>query len=192
MMHTLERYFIPKGEPVNEMTDGIAEALLRTVIKYGTVALENPRDYQAQSEIMWAGSLSHNGITGLGRNMDFSVHQLGHELGGRWNVAHGASLTTMWASWARYNFSHNPERFANYAEKVWGAKTAEEGIDKTEAFFKSIGLPTCFTELEIGVQSDDVLNELAYSCVFQGTRKVGTFNPLDQNDIFEIYKLANR
>ncbi|MCL2218199.1 MAG: iron-containing alcohol dehydrogenase [Defluviitaleaceae bacterium] len=194
MMHTMDRYFTPEANEnkVSEMTDEIAEALLRVVIKYGPAALENPTDYQAQSEIMWAGSLSHNGITGLGRTMDFSVHGLGHELGGRFDVAHGASLTTMWGSWARYVLAVNPERFARYAEKIWGAKTPEEGISKTEAFFKSIGMPTCFTELGIGVQPDDVIDHLADGAVFQGKRLVGTFKPLDKNDCAAIYQAANK
>ena len=180
------------------MTDGLAEALLKTVIKNGLIALENPSDYQAQSEIMWCGSLSHTGISGLGRTMDFSVHQLGHELGGRFDVAHGASLTTMWASWARYCLNVNPGRFAQYARNIWGVTqeddiaAANEGIYKTEAYFKSIGMPTCFTELGVGIQSDDVLEELADSCVFHGKRLVGSFRPLDKNDAYLIYKSANK
>jgi len=192
MMHTMDRYFIHEGEPENEMTDEIAEGLLRTVIKFGLAALENPHDYQAQSEIMWAGSLSHNGITALGRTPDFAPHQLGHELSARWDVAHGASLTTVWASWARHSLHVNPARFARFAEKVWGAKTAEEGIAKTEAYFKSIGMPTCFTELEVGVQPDEVIEQLADGCVFQGTRLVGTFKPLDKQDCIAIYKSSNK
>jgi len=197
IMHTLDRYFSPEGD-ANEMTDEIAEALLRVVIKSGPLVLANPKDYQAQSEIMWAGSLSHNGICGLGRTMDFSVHQLGHELGGRFDVAHGASLTTMWGSWARYCMDVNIARFARYARKVWGVtheddKTAAlEGIGKTEAFFKSIEMPTCFSELGIGVQLEVVLEELAFSCVHFGKRLVGSFKPLGKEDILAIYKAANQ
>ena len=180
------------------MTDEIAEALLRVVIKNGLLVLENPENYQAQSEIMWAGSLSHNGISGLGRTLDFSVHQLGHELGGRFNVAHGASLTTMWGSWAKYCLEVNPSRFAQYARKVWGVAheddmaAAKEGISKTEAYFKSIGMPTNFTELGIGIQTEDVLNQLAHSCVHFGKRLVGSFKPLNKDDILAIYQSANK
>jgi len=191
MMHTLDRYFTPEGD-ANEMTDEIAEGLLRVVIRNGHKVLEDPTNYQAQSEIMWSGSLSHNGICGLGRTMDFSVHQLGHELGGRFDVAHGASLTTMWGSWARHCLDVNPARFARYAQNVWGAKTAEEGIAKTEEYFKTIGMPTNFTELGIGIQTDDVLDQMAFSCVHFGKRLVGSFRPLDKDDILAIYKAANR
>jgi len=204
LMHTLDRYFTPEcnENKVNELTDEIAEALMRVVIKNGPVCLENPSDYQAQSEIMWCGSLSHNGLTGLGRTMDFSVHQLGHELGGRFDVAHGASLTTMWGAWARYCLNVNPARFAQYAEKVWGVhydKTEEAikeaamvGIRSTEGFFKAIGMPTCFTELGIGVQPDDIIEDLAFCCVHKGKRLVGSFKPLNKEDIAEIYKSANK
>jgi len=194
MMHTMDRYFTPENTAggQNEMTDEIAEALLRVVVRNGLVAMENPENYQAQSEIMWAGSLSHNGITGLGGTQDFSTHQLGHELSARWDVAHGASLTTVWASWARYCLAVNPERFARFANKVWGLASAEEGILKTEEYFKSIGMPTSFTELGIGVQADDVLDELADRCVFRGERLVGSFKPLNKDDILEIYKMANK
>jgi len=200
MMHTLDRYFSPECNEAkdNEMTDEIAEALLRVVIKNGPLVLENPENYQAQSEIMWCGSLSHNGISGLGRTFDFSVHQLGHELGGRFDVAHGASLTTMWGSWARYCLYVNPKRFARYARNVWGVTTnddnaaAQEGICKTETYFKAIGMPTCFTELEIGVQSNEVLEQLAFSCVHFGKRLVGSFRPLGKEDIFAIYQGANK
>ena len=198
LMHTLDRYFSPECNDANEITDRIAESLLKVVIRNGTIVLENPEDYHAQSEIMWCGSLSHNGITGLGRTMDFSVHQLGHELGGRFDVAHGASLTTMWSHWARYAMPTNISRFACFARNVWqvtdtnDTTAAEEGINKTEAYFKSIGMPTCFTELGVGVQTDEVLDQLADSCVWHGARKVGSFKPLDKADVLRIYQAANK
>ena len=129
--------------------------------------------------------------------MDFSVHQMGHELSGRFNVAHGASLTTMWGSWATYCMAVNIPRFARYARMVWGvtatndAVAAEEGITKTVNYFKAIGMPTCFTELGIGVQTDDVVDRLADCCVHHGKRLVGTFKPLDKGDIYSIYQAAN-
>jgi alcohol dehydrogenase YqhD (iron-dependent ADH family) len=200
MMHTMDRYFTPEcneGKP-NELTDELAEALLRVVIRNGITAMEKPNDYLAQSEIMWAGSLSHNGLTGLGRTMDFSVHQLGHELGGRFDVAHGASLAAMWGAWAEYCLPTNPARFARYARKVWGVTSgddntaAKEGIASTQAYFKSIGMPTCFTELGIGTQNDEVIGQLADSCVHYGKRLVGSFRPLNKEDIRAIYQIANK
>lgn len=195
MMHTLDRYFtLTEG---NEITDEIAEAVLRVTIKNGRMALENPKDYQSMSELMWCGSISHNGITGLGAVTDFSPHQLGHELSAKFDVAHGASLTTIWGSWAEYCYKQKPERFVRYANKVWGIEketveeTAKAAIQATVSYFTSIGMPTCFTELGIGVQSEEVLKELADRCVFYGQRKIGGFKVLDGNDVLEIYTMAN-
>jgi len=191
MMHTMDRYFTQQ-EGENEFTDAIATGLLRTVIKNSPILLNEPTNYDAASEIMWCGSVSHNGITGLGRPFDFSVHQLGHELSGRFDVSHGASLSTMWGSWAEYVKNVNPQRFAKYAKEVCDVDGAEAGIAATVNFFKSIGVPTCFTELGIGVQSDAVIDEIANSCVFHGARKVGNFKPLEKYDVANIYKKANR
>jgi hypothetical protein len=196
MMHTLERYFTSPGG--NRMTDEIAEGLLRTVIDCGRTALHDPSDYGAMSELMWCGSLSHNGITGLGRPMDFSVHQLGHELGARFDVSHGASLTAMWGSWAKVCHEEDQKRFAHYARSVWGASCAgaEEGaragIESTVEYFKEIGLPTCFTELGIGVLPEEEIIELADRCSWRGKRKIGQLKPLDAAGIAGVYRLANR
>ena len=195
MMHTLDRYFT--NETGNEFTDRVAEALLRNVAAHAATAMANRKDYQAMSEIMWCGSVSHNGFTSLGRTMDFGVHKLGHELSGRFDVAHGASLTTMWGSWARYVYKDNPERFAQYAERVWDVTTgtAEEkaraGIRCTEEFFKSLHMPVCFTELGIGVQEESMLEYLADMCTNHGKNKVAFFHPIDRQTAIEIYRMAN-
>ena len=118
MMHTLDRYFT--SVTGNLLTDEIAEGLLRTVIACGARAHENSRDAQAMSELMWAGSLSHNDLTGLGAPKDFAPHQLGHELSARFDFAHGATLSAVWGSWAAYCWKTNPARFAQYGVKVWG------------------------------------------------------------------------
>jgi len=196
MMHTMERFFTKELD--NELSDEIAAALLRVMIKNGPVALENPRDYHAMSEIMWCGSVSHNDLTGLGGAPDFGTHELGMELSAMFDVAHGASLSTMWDSWARYCFSQNPERFAQFGRMVWGitGDNAEEvgmaAIERMVAFYKSIGAPTCFSELGIGVQPESVLSELSDRCVYFGKRKIGIFKVLDRDDIYQIYKMANR
>lgn len=195
MMHTIDRYFTI--EAGNEFTDCVAEALLKTVIKYAPQVLAKPKDYEAMSEIMWCGSVSHNGFTSLGRTMDFGVHKLGHELSGRFDVTHGASLTTMWGSWARTAYLLAPERFARYAQKVWGvaAGTNEEqaraGIRQTEEFWQRLGLPLNFTELGIGIQSDKVLEELADMCTTNDTKPIGVFLKLDKKTALHIYQQAN-
>ncbi len=195
MMHTLDRYFNPLD---NELTDAIAEALLRTVIAKGAAAVKDPHDYDAMSEIMWAGSLSHNGLTGLGGSGDFAVHQLGHELSAMFDTAHGASLATVWESWAQYVWKQKPARFARYAKNVWGIQGEEEsalalaGIRATGDFFRSIGMPTSFEENpDVGVQEESVLQDLALRCTFGRTRTIGTFQVLGEEDICQIYRNAN-
>lgn len=195
MMHTLDRYFNPLN---NELTDSLAEALLRTVIENGRIAVRNTHDYDAMSELMWAGSLSHNGLTGLGGKPDFAVHQLGHELSAMFDTAHGASLATVWGSWARYVCGSGISRFARYAKNVWGLETADEkecalgGIRATEEYFRSLGMPTGFGEnKDMGVQPDEVVHDLAYRCSFRSTRTIGSFKVLNEEDMYQIYKNAN-
>ena len=195
LMHTLERYFTRVEG--TEFTDMVAESLIRNVMAQSKAILANPQDLHAMSEIMWCGSVSHTGFTGLGRERDFSAHKLGHELSGRYDVAHGASLTTVWASWARTVYTVKPERFAHFAEEIFGIvdgsidERARAGIDALENYFRETGLPTNFTELGIGIQSDDELKFLADMVTFGGTKKVATFLPMDKDLVFEIFSKAN-
>ena len=196
MMHTLDRYFThTKG---NEMTDAIAEVLLKNVAKNGRIALAKHDDYEAMSEIMWCGSLSHNGLTGLGAEIDFATHKLGHELSGKFDVPHGESLSAVWASWARYVYKEEPQRFAIFAERVWGIhhgdlnEMALAGIAATEAYFASIHMPTNFTELGIGKQDEKSLQYLADRCSDYGKKTVANFKKLTREDMYNIYKLANK
>lgn len=196
MMHTLERYFIPDQK--NQMTDEIAEGLLRTVIANGRTAVKNPRDYDAMSEIMWCGSLSHNDLTGLGRKKDFSVHKLGHALGARFDCAHGASLAAVWGAWAEYVYQNDIDRFCHYGEKVWGLctedkeQTARQAIRHTVDYFREIGMPTNLTELGIGVQEDAVLKELAMDATKEDTVALSFIRKLKAEDVYQIFKTANK
>lgn len=194
MMHTMERYFIPDTNC--QMTDEIAEGLLRVVIENGRKVMENPFDFDAMSEIMWCGSLSHNGITGLGRDKDFSVHKLGHALGAKYDYAHGATLACVWEAWARYLYMYDIERFAHYAQKVWGVnceekkEAAEEGIRQTVEYFREIGMPVNLTEIGIKEISDEELMGLAMDATMKGTVKLAKIKSLDVNDVYEIFKNA--
>ena len=194
MMHTMERYFIPHQK--NQMTDEIAEALLRVVIENGKKAMENPKDYDAMSEIMWCGSLSHNDITGLGRDKDFSVHKFGHALSAKYDYAHGATLAAVWKSWAEYLYEYDVERFAHYAEKVWGVtcddkkEAALEGISKTVEYFKEIGMPTSLSEIGVLDISDDDIMQLSMDATKNNTVKLSKLKPMDLEDVFKIFKSA--
>lgn len=196
MMHTLDRYFThTKG---NTLTDEIAEGLLRTTIAAGKVAYENQEDYDAMSDIMWCGSVSHNGITGLGAEVDFAPHQLGHELSAKYDVAHGASLSAIWGAWATYVYPEEPERFQRYAEKVWGitesdpVAAAKAGIEATVEYFRSLDMPVSLPDLKVGEFTDEDLHILAENCSRKGARTIGGFKVMDTDDIYETYKLANK
>ena len=145
---------------------------------------------------MWAGSLSHNGLTGLGGPGDWAVHQLGHELSARFDLAHGASLAAVWGSWADYVWRQHPQRFARYARTVWGiaeeddAQAARQGIQATVDYFASLGMPTSFAP-RIGVQSRETCADMAYRCAYEGKRTIGSFRVLAQEDIGRIYEAAN-
>ena len=177
MMHTMERYFIPESQC--EMTDEIAEGLLRTVIKNGPKVLENPSDYNAMAEIMWCGSLSHNGLTECGRGKDFSVHKFGHALSAKYDVAHGASLAAVWVpgrntSTMRRRFSgglHGLQKKSGGITEGSDHKRATEGIERTVAFFHSLGMPTSLHELDILNPSDEDLRALFHGCNTAGHRK---------------------
>ena len=195
MMHTLDRYFTQTEN--NELTDEIAEGLLRTVIRNGAVAIKDSHDYNAMSEIMWAGSLSHNGLTGCGTGGgDWACHQLEHELGGLYDVTHGAGLAALWGSWARYVYDANPERFAQFATNIFDIpcfadyeNTALAGIEAMEDFFRSIHMPTNLHELGLDL-TDEQIHELAFKCSFEDTRTIGVFKQLNMKDMEKIYAMA--
>lgn len=195
LMHTMERYFTQGG--TMKLTDGISEALMRTVINNSKILMKDPTNYEARAEVMWAGSLSHNGLTGCGSIGDWACHQLEHELGGMFDVAHGAGLAAVWGSWARYVYKYNVARFAQFAVNVLGVpndfydqeKTALAGIEAMEAYYKSIDMPISIKELGVEL-NDDQIKELAYKCSFQNTRTVGGVKALNTEDMIEIYKMA--
>lgn len=196
MMHTMERYFIPGIQC--EMTDCIAEGLLRTVIRNGAKVYENPADYDAMAEVMWCGSLSHNNLTECGRGKDFSVHKLGHALSARYDVAHGASLAAVWGSWARYLYQDQAlGRFVQFAKNVWGIsgegkseqETALAGIEKTEEFFRSIGMPVSLSQLDVQPGEQERM-ELSLDATMGDTVKLTRIRPLGAKEVNEIYQMA--
>ena len=196
LMHTLDRYFTPADD--NELTDALAEALLRVVIRNGPKVVENENDLHAMSEIMWCGSVSHNGLTGLGAPREFTTHQLGHALSEKFDAIHGETLSAMWGSWARYVWETKPARFARFARNVWDVddvdadEAAMLGIEATENFFRSLHMPVSLGELKgVGVQSEEGLQELALRCSYQKTRTIGSFRVLGYDEMLEIYRLAN-
>ena len=195
LMHTMERYFV--NIETMEITDSISESLMQTVIYNARILLKEPGNYNARAEIMWAGSLSHNGLTGCGTGGgDWACHQLEHELGGLYDVAHGAGLAAIWGSWARYVYAANPERFAQFATNVFDIpcytdfnKTALAGIEAMEDFFRSVHMPTSLHELGL-VLTDEQIHELAFKCSYEDTRTIGVFTQLNMKDMEKIYQMA--
>ena len=196
LMHTMERYFV-NGHRM-ELTDAIAEGLLKTVMRYAVVLRDDPENYEARAEIMWAGSLSHNGLTGCGNDAgDWACHRLEHELGALYDVTHGAGLTAVWPAWARYVMKNCLHRFVRFAVNVMGAapgatdeETAEKGIDALTAFFRSIGMPTSLKELGVSPTEDD-FKLLAKNCAIAVGGKIGSAMPLYEKDMEAIYRMAN-
>ena len=196
LMHTQERYFTNVRNV--ELTDRIAEGLMVTVLQNAPKLLENPEDYDARAELMWAGSLSHTGLTGTGRIGDFACHKIEHELGGLFDVAHGAGLAAIWGSWARFVYKHDIPRFAQFAVRVMGCqmnyedpeKTAIEGIEKLEDFYRRMKMPTNLRELGLENVTDEQIREMAWKCTNGDTMKVGAFVPLTSAEIETILKMA--
>lgn len=193
-MHTIERYFCP-GEDTY-LTDAIAEAVIKSVMKAGVDCINNPKDYVARANMMWASSLAHNGLTQCGRAFQLTVHQLEHEVSGMYpDVAHGAGLAALWCSFARYVYSANIERWLQYAHNVWNLDidfehpevTINKAIDLQEAYYKSIGMPTSLKELN--VKKED-LEELAFKCSRGKTRKLIGYKELGYDEILDIFNMA--
>ena len=195
LMHTMERYFTNGGNM--ELTDQLAEGLMRTVMEKARVLKENPQDYAARAEVMWAGSLSHNGLTGCGNGGDdFATHGLEHEMGGLYDVAHGAGLAAIWGSWARYVYQDCLPRFYRFAVNVMGvpvgkdeAAVALEGIEAMEEFYRSIQMPTSFAELGI-TPTEEELADMAHKCSVAAGGKKGSAKVLYEADMLAIYRMA--
>lgn len=195
MMHTMERYFTSGGNM--ELTDAIAEGLLRTVMKNAEILHRDPTNYDARAEVMWAGSLSHNTLTGCGNDGgDFSSHMMEHEMGGMFDVTHGAGLTAIWPSWARYCAGSCRDRFVKYAKNVMGVQEAgsdreiaEEGIRRMEDFYHRIGMPVNMTELGIA-PTDEQIQEMAQETIKAAGGSQGSAKVLSVEDIVKIYHMA--
>ncbi|NLB42846.1 MAG: iron-containing alcohol dehydrogenase [Clostridiales bacterium] len=193
MAHIMERYFTHTADV--DLTDRLCEATFRTIIENAPKVINNPEDYSARSEIMWAGTIAHNGLLGTGREEDWASHSIEHELSAIYDVAHGAGLAVVFPAWMKYVYKHNVPRFVQFAVRVWNVendfhhpeKTALKGIEKTKEFFSSIGLPVTLEELGI---MDDRLDEMADKCTAGDTEAQGRIVKLHKKDVYEIYKLA--
>ncbi|MDE6971318.1 MAG: iron-containing alcohol dehydrogenase, partial [Eubacterium sp.] len=199
LMHTMERYFTNGGNM--ELTDVLAEGLMRTVMKHARILRDDPDNYDSRAEVMWAGSLSHNGLTGCGSDGgDFATHGLEHEIGGMFDVAHGAGLAAIWGSWARYVRKDCLDRFYRFAVQVMGVADAGsdtdakdavalKGIEAMEDFYRSIQMPTSLTELGIS-PTDEQLQTMAHMCSVAAGGVKGSAKKLKETDMLQIYRMA--
>ena len=196
MMHTMERYFTKDDDM--DLTTDIAEAMLRSMKTAVFEVLKNPEDYRYRAQIMWGGSLMHNGLTGCGVADDWATHQLEHELSGMFDVTHGAGLAAVWPSWARYVMHENLSRFVRFAVNVMDVpndftdpeRTALRGIEAMERFYHAIGMPVNIHELIGREITDAEIREMTRKCSKDNTSTCGVLKELRAEDMQAIYEMA--
>ena len=192
MAHVFERYFTNTSEV--EITDRLCEAVLLTMIKETPRAISDPQNYQARANIMWAGTVAHNDIVGVGRSHDWNSHRIEHELSGLYDCAHGAGLAVVMPAWMEFVLSHNVMRFAQMAVRIWGIQmnfenpedTALKGIREFRKFLSSIGMPVNFDQLD--AKEEDI--PLLVEKFGIGDSKTGGFVSLNSADITQILEIA--
>lgn len=192
MAHVFERYFT--NTPEVEITDRLCEAVLLTMIKEVPRVIADPCNYEARANIMWAGTVAHNDIVGVGRSQDWNSHKIEHELSGLYDCAHGAGLAVVMPAWMEFTMSHNVMRFAQAAVRIWGCQmnfenpeeTAKEGIRAFRRFLRSIGMPINFAELDAKEEDIPVLVEK----LGLGDGKTGGFVQLTSADVAEILRIS--
>lgn len=196
IFHTLERYFSPSDNTI--LTDAMGEGLMKVVMLSLNSVLNTPDDYNHRSNLMWAGTLSHNGILGTGKEEDWGLHMIGHELSGNYPVTHGASLCAIWGSWARFVYPKRKDRFLQFATNVMGVindpfdeeSVILQGILRFEGFIQNTGMPTRISELGLDLRENDLV-KLAKSAL-ENKKHIGNFAKLDVDDVLAILEMANK
>jgi alcohol dehydrogenase YqhD (iron-dependent ADH family) len=193
MSHLMERYFTNTKNVA--FIDRLLEATMKTVIAQAPKVLAKPDDYDAWSELMWAGAIAHNNLLNTGRVGDWGSHDIEHEISGIYDVAHGAGLAVVFPAWMKHVLHQDLDRFVQWSVRVWNVEldifdkeaTARAGVARLEAFFQSIGLGTRLPSLGVGT---DRIDEMAEKCTDGGTRTVGNFVKLDTPQVARILRLA--
>ncbi|MCM1021659.1 MAG: iron-containing alcohol dehydrogenase [Muribaculum sp.] len=190
MAHIFERYFTTT--PACEVTDSVAEGLLRTIMQQGKLAYDQPDNYDARANVMWAGTLAHNGICGTGRREDWASHFMEHEISAIYGVAHGAGLAVVIPAWMNYVAHRNPSKVAQFARNVMGVAqnesdlaTAIEGIQRLRAFLRSIGMPATFSDM--GIEQPDIDRMVQMLHLHKGN-PIGGYQALSPDDTRAIYQ----
>jgi alcohol dehydrogenase YqhD (iron-dependent ADH family) len=193
MSHLMERYFTNSRNVA--FIDRLLEATMKTVIAQAPKVLAKSTDYDAWSELMWAGTIAHNNLLNTGRIGDWGSHDIEHEISGIYDVAHGAGLAVVFPAWMKHVLDHDLDRFVQWSVRVWNVEldifdkeaTARAGIARLEAFFHSIGLGTTLASLKVGT---DRIDEMARKATDGDTRRIGNFVKLDSAQVAKVLKLA--
>ena len=191
MAHIMERYF--STTPDVEVTDRVAEGVLKAIIEEAPKVMARPDDYQARANIMWSGTLAHNGICGAGRREDWTSHAMEHEISALYGVAHGAGLAVVFPAWMTYMAQHQPQKIAQYGRRVFGVTAdddtaaALEAVERLKSFFASLGLPVTFAQL--GVSDPDIATLVKKLHENKG-EEIGGYRRLRAADTEAIYRLA--
>lgn len=190
--HVAERYFT--NTPGTFVIDAMAEGLMRSLVETAPKLMNDLTNYDYRAEIMWAGTVAHNDTVGIGREQDWATHDMSYELSALYDLTHGAAVSIMLYAWMKYVYTHDIARFSRYAEHVFGINTknhtmdeaAAEGIEKTARFFRSLGVPTHLSEVDI---DDSRFEEMAEKALTH-RKTLGSFVPLKKEQIMEIYRMA--
>ena len=193
LAHIFERFF--SASPATPVSDNISLGLVRAIMDAARTVMEDPEDYDARAELMWAGTLAHNGLCGRGRLEDWATHGMEHELSAvDTRVTHGAGLAVMFPAWMRYVYHENPARFIQFGREVFGMEPTGDDdadalavIDAIQEFFVSIGMPTTITEL--GIEESDIERMLDPLTKNYG-EEFGSFKRLTRDDARAIYRSA--
>jgi len=196
MSHVFERYFTNTTH--TDLTDGLCETVLKTIIKNAPLVLENPGDYDAWCEVGFGGTVAHNGLVGMGREQDWACHGMEHELSAIYDVAHGAGLAVLTPAWMQYVYKDNVNMFVQFAVNVMGVKGSyrdpdamiQEAILRLRKFFNKMGLPATLGELGIDASQVEVMAKKATGAAFGNEAPIGGLKKLYWQDVLEIYKLA--
>ena len=192
MSHIMERYFTNTTDV--ELTDRLCEGTLKAIIQEAHKVMLDPSNYEVRANIMWAATIAHNGLCGVGREEDWASHFLEHEVSAVYGVTHGAGLAVIQPAWLNWVSNHRPEKVAQFAERVWNVEKRKdlrmmtvEGVFAYKKFLKSIGLPTSFREL--GIENPDI-DKLVYKVHEDKGEFIGNYVQLDRRATREIYELA--
>ena len=186
MAHIMERYF--SNTPDCEVTDRLCEGLLTAIINEAPKVMADPENYQARANIMWAGTLAHNGICGCGRQEEWTCHAMEHEISALYGVAHGAGLAVVFPAWMEYVSQYNSDKIIQFGRRIFGVDSAPEAIAELRRFYSSIGMP--LTMKELGISSPDI--ELMNTKLHRAKGAViGNYVPLDATATAKIYELMS-